>query len=89
MEGSLNGIKINGELFEGLPQDKKLDALFYNLEDQAAKQKEMAEKIASIESSLADKSKRDTAIAGICGSVSSIGTTLITVWLYLRSIGKP
>jgi len=89
MEGSLNGIKINGEMFEGLPQNKKLDALFYNLEEQSSKQKKMAEEIKDIKLNLVEKSKRDTAMAGICGSLSSIATTLITVYLYIKTTIKP
>jgi len=88
MEGSLNGIKMNGELFEGLPQDKKLDALFYNLEDQASKQKEMAEEIREIKASLAENKKRDRAWAAISGSISSALTTLTIWWTYFRT-GKP
>lgn len=65
----MNGISITKEVFEGLPSEAKLNAIFDCLE-------ETGKRLTAIDTQLAKKRRVDTIAAGIGGFIGGIITVV-------------
>ena len=72
----VNGLKINKDIFEQLPADAKLDAIFDCVEYSN-------KKITSLEAQLAGRRKFDTGVAAVSGVIGGM-IAMIGKWTFFK-----